>query len=67
MIIHPMVEKSLECFCDADFAGSWTHADSFDPTTFFSRTGFIIMFAGCPVIWSFKLQTEITLSTTEAE
>ncbi len=35
--------------------------------TFFSRTGFIIMFAGCPVIWSSKLLTKITLSTTEAE
>jgi hypothetical protein len=29
--------------------------------------GFVINFAGCPVIWSSKLQTEIALSTTEAE
>ena len=32
-----------------------------------SRTGHVIMFAGCPILWCSKLQTEITLSTTEAE
>ena len=32
-----------------------------------SHTCFIIIFAGCPILWSSKLQTEITLSTTEAE
>ena len=25
------------------------------------------MYAGCPIMWSSKLQTEIALSTTEAE
>ena len=32
-----------------------------------SRTGYVICYANCPVIWSSKLQTEIALSTTEAE
>ena len=32
-----------------------------------SRTGYTIYYANCPVIWSSKLQTEIALSTTEAE
>ena len=32
-----------------------------------SRTGFVIMYAGCPLTWSSKLQTEIALSTTESE
>ena len=32
-----------------------------------SRTGYIINYANCPVIWSSKLQSEIALSTTEAE
>lgn len=27
----------------------------------------MIMLAGCPIIWASRLQTEITLSTTEAE
>ncbi len=32
-----------------------------------SRTGFVICYAGCPVLWTSKLQTEIALSTAEAE
>jgi hypothetical protein len=32
-----------------------------------SRTGYVIMFAGCPLIWASKLQTEIALSSTEVE
>ena len=32
-----------------------------------SRTGYAIYYAGCPVLWSSKLQTEIAFSTTEAE
>ena len=32
-----------------------------------SRTGYVISYGGCPVIWASRLQTEIALSTTEAE
>jgi hypothetical protein len=32
-----------------------------------SRTGFVICLSNCPVIWTSKLQTEIALSTMEAE
>ena len=32
-----------------------------------SRTGYVIMFARCPIIWCSKLQTEIALSTNESE
>jgi hypothetical protein len=32
-----------------------------------SRTGYVITSASCLVLWSSKLQTEIALSTTEAE
>ena len=31
------------------------------------RTGYVITYAGCPVLWNSKLQIHITLSTTEAE
>ena len=33
----------------------------------FSRTGFVICYANCPVVWCTKLQTEIVVSTAEAE
>jgi hypothetical protein len=32
-----------------------------------SRTGFVICISNCPIIWSSKLQTDIALSTMEAE
>jgi hypothetical protein len=38
-----------------------------DPGTAKSRTAFIISYAGCPVSWASKLQTEVALSLTEAE
>jgi hypothetical protein len=38
-----------------------------DPACAKSRTGFIITFAECPVLWQSKLQTEMALFTMEAE
>jgi hypothetical protein len=60
-------DPAMECYVDADFAGTWTKEYSDDSSTALSRTGFVINFAGCPVVWASKMQTEIALSTTEAE
>jgi hypothetical protein len=57
----------LDCYVDADFAGLWKHEDDQDPVCVKSRTGYVFTLAGCPVSWSSKLQTEISLSTLEAE
>jgi hypothetical protein len=32
-----------------------------------SRSGYIIKYANCPVVWASRLQTEIALSSTESE
>ena len=32
-----------------------------------SRTGYVMTYCGCPVLWGSKLQSVIALSTTEAE
>jgi len=57
----------LELWCDADFCGNWNQATAGnDRSTAKSRTGFIIMYAGCPLTWSSKMQTETALSTTDA-
>ena len=37
------------------------------PSTAKSRYGYIITFAGCPILWASRLQTIIALSSTEAE
>ena len=57
----------LECYVDADFAGNYTSETCEDPNSVKSRTGCVIKYAGCPIIWFSRLQQEITLSTTEAE
>ena len=57
----------LDCYPDADFAGLWKHEDSNDPHCVLSRTGYVITLARCPIIWASKMQTEIALSTMEAE
>ena len=66
-ILCPSEEKWLDCYVDTDFAGMWDTADSDDPSSVKSRTGYVIAFTNCPVLWVSKLQTEIALSTMEAE
>ena len=59
--------KSLEVFVDASFAGDWNKEWSDEPTSVMSRTGYLIKYANCPIVFCSKLQTEIALSTTESE
>ena len=66
MILHPTVQ-SFDCYVDADFSGNWNPKEWDDPKNARSRSGYVIMYAGCPIVWASKLQTEIALSTTEAE
>ena len=42
-------------------------ADSKHADNVLSRTGFVICYANCPIVWCSKLQTKIALSTAEAE
>ena len=66
--MKPNKSKSLEVYADADFSGNWykpTAAD--DASTAKSRSGYLVLYAGCPIIWSSRLQTQVALSTTEAE
>ncbi|EJK77403.1 hypothetical protein THAOC_00765, partial [Thalassiosira oceanica] len=64
----PDQSKGFENYCDADFSGNWFRDQAqFDPSTSKSRSGWIIFYAGCPVTWASKLQTQVALSTTEAE
>ena len=57
----------MECWVDADFAGGWQEANTDDADNVMSRTGMVIMYANCPIFWRSSLQTEIALSTVEAE
>jgi hypothetical protein len=67
LILRPDSARGIQCFVDADFANGWSSEDSDESSTVYSRTGFVIMYAGCPLIWVSKLQSEVALSATEAE
>ncbi len=51
-ILKPSASRSLDCYVDADFAGTWTPGTSEDPSSVKFRTGYVITFASCPVLWS---------------
>ena len=67
MIYRPDITRGLECYVDADFVGGWKDGNPDSPESVFSRTGFVIMHYGCPINFGSKLQTEISLSTTESD
>ena len=67
IILKPNNEMGIKCYVDADFAGLWGIEDAQDPTCVKSRTGYFLRIADCPMIWASKLQTDIALSTMEAE
>ena len=68
IILKPDSTKSIEVYADADFSGNWNrNTAEYDASTAKSRSGYIILHAGCPIFWSSKLQTQVALSTTEAE
>ena len=67
MTITPSKEHRVDCYVDADFAGLFGIEHDQDPICVKSRTGYLITFMGVPLQWVSKLQTQIALSTMEAE
>lgn len=67
IILKPSGSATLDAFCDSDFAGTWTRDTSHLRSSALSRTGYVLTYANCPVLWVSKLQTEVALSTCEAE
>jgi hypothetical protein len=67
LILTPSDSLKIDCYPDADFAGLWNRDDRHDPHCVRSRSGYVINLSNCPVLWKSKLQTEIALSTMEAE
>ena len=67
-IIFEPTNSSLELWCDADFSENLkAEIAHLDRTTEQFRTGYLIKNYGCPLTWDIKMQTEMALSTTEAE
>lgn len=66
MMMRPK-DTGFKVYADADFAGGYNKHQTDDPGTAKSRTAYHIMFNDCLIFSHSKLQTEIALSTTEAE
>ena len=54
LIFRPDPKIGIECYVDADFSGNWRKEDSEDPSSVLSRTGFVISYERCPLIWMSK-------------
>ena len=68
LILRPDAKQSFLVWADADFVGNWNQETAMsDVTTAKSRSGYLITYAGCPISWASKMQTEVALSTTESE
>jgi hypothetical protein len=67
LVLSPNYHHCLTAYVDADFAGLWHKDYAHLHKTALSRTGFILCYANCPIIWTSKLQSEVALSTCEAE
>ena len=68
LILTPNAQQEFEVYADADFVGNWHPSTaSLDIGTAKSRSGWIITYCGIPLTWCSKLQTQIALSTCEAE
>jgi Reverse transcriptase (RNA-dependent DNA polymerase) len=67
MIFKPD-DSGLELYVDSDWAGNWDRTTAgHDPDTARSRHGYVLKYAGCPVLWASQMQTKFALSSTEAE
>ena len=67
MFIKPDLSRSFEVHVDADFCGNWDRRYGHEPDSARSRHGYVITYAGVPIVHKSQLQTEIALSTTESE
>ena len=61
-------DVSFEVWADADFSGNWRKEEALeDSDTARSRSGYIITYLGCPILWKSQLQTEIAWRSCESE
>ena len=67
VIILPSKNFQMDCHLDADFSGLWNMENYKDLTRVKSRTGYLILFMKFPLLSTSKIQTQIVLSTMEAE
>jgi hypothetical protein len=65
--MKPNKNLSLNAYCDSGFTVVWHQELAHLRGSCIPHIGSIIVLFGLPIHWSSKLQTEIALSSTEAE
>ena len=51
IVFNPSKKLVVDCYADADFAGLWGHEDHQDHICARSRTGFVVTFSNCHLLW----------------
>ena len=62
--MKPDKSKSLEVYTDADYSGNWykpTAADN--ASTAKCCSSYLVLYTICLIIWNYRLQTQVALST----
>ena len=62
LVFKPSLDWKFDYYVDADFCRLWGSEDPNDPIVAKSRTGYVILLTGCPLLWKSSLQTEISVS-----
>ena len=57
LVFNPSKKLVVDCYADADFAGLWGHKNPQYYICARSRTGFVVTFSNCPLLWVSKLHT----------
>jgi hypothetical protein len=66
-ILRPDLTQTFECYVDADYCGNWDQLNMDDPNTAKSRSGYVITYLGCTLVWASRLQIVFALSMSEAK
>jgi hypothetical protein len=67
LFMSPGKSLKFDCYVDSDFGGLFAVEDGHNPMCAKSRTGYVLLFSGVPILWVSKMQTQISLSTMESE
>ena len=67
LVFNPPKKLVVDCYSGADFGGLWGNENPQDPICARSRTGFVVTFDNCPLLWVSKLQTYIDISLLHSE
>ena len=54
LVFQPKLTDGFKCYVDADWARNWLKTRPNDKTGALSRTGYLITYANCPIVWGSK-------------